>query len=102
MVFISLLYIMSFSYYILQCQSERLKAFIKHSENMKMSRVFLVLGFVLIMAFYSEAQSEFITHIYVVSQSEDCCFSFFTGSIPPKHILNVKKTGSNCPQQGFM
>ncbi|XP_058253905.1 C-C motif chemokine 13-like [Hemibagrus wyckioides] len=62
---------------------------------MKMSRVFLVLGFVLIMALYSDAQP-------FALPSEDCCFNFYTGKIPAKNILNVKKTGSHCPQQGFV
>ncbi|KAK3536035.1 hypothetical protein QTP70_025514 [Hemibagrus guttatus] len=65
------------------------------AENMKMSRVFLVLGLVLIMEFYSDAQPE-------APNPEDCCFKFFTGSIPAKNIQNVKKTGSHCPQQGFI
>ncbi|KAK2838349.1 hypothetical protein Q7C36_013163 [Tachysurus vachellii] len=60
-----------------------------------MNRVFLVLGFVLIMALYSDASP-------IAPNVEDCCFSFFPGSIPSKNILNVKKTGSNCPQQGFI
>ncbi|KAK3536032.1 hypothetical protein QTP70_025517 [Hemibagrus guttatus] len=62
---------------------------------MKMSRVFLVLGFIMIMALYSDAQP-------IGLQSEDCCFSFFTGKIPPKKILDVKKIGSHCSQQGFI
>ncbi|XP_058253546.1 regakine-1-like isoform X1 [Hemibagrus wyckioides] len=62
---------------------------------MMMSRVFLVLGFVLIMALYSDSQPEALN-------SEICCFEFFTGKIPAKNILNVKKTGSHCPQQGFV
>ncbi|XP_058253547.1 C-C motif chemokine 18-like isoform X2 [Hemibagrus wyckioides] len=62
---------------------------------MMMSRVFLVLGFVLIMALYSDSQP-------FGPQSEICCFDFFTGKIPPKQILDVKKTGSHCPQQGFV
>ncbi|KAK3536033.1 hypothetical protein QTP70_025516 [Hemibagrus guttatus] len=65
------------------------------AENMKMSRVFLVLGFIMIMALYTDAETQ-------AMQYEDCCFSFFTGSIPAEKILNVKKTGSHCPQQGFI
>ncbi|KAK3536031.1 hypothetical protein QTP70_025518 [Hemibagrus guttatus] len=65
------------------------------AENMKMSRVFLVLGFIMIMALYSDAQP-------FGPQYESCCFSFFTGKIPPKTILNVKKTGSNCSHKGFI
>ncbi|KAG7319153.1 hypothetical protein KOW79_017627 [Hemibagrus wyckioides] len=60
-----------------------------------MSRVFLVLGFVMILMLYSDAQP-------IVPNSEDCCFSFFLGSIPPRHILSVKKTSPYCPQQGFI
>ncbi|KAK2838345.1 hypothetical protein Q7C36_013159 [Tachysurus vachellii] len=60
-----------------------------------MNRVFLVLGFVLIMALYSDANP-------IAPNPEDCCFTFFSGSIPSKNILNVKKTGSNCPEQGFI
>ncbi|XP_047658523.1 C-C motif chemokine 18-like isoform X2 [Tachysurus fulvidraco] len=60
-----------------------------------MNRVFLVLGFVLIMALYSDANS-------MGPNPEDCCFTFFNGNIPSKNILNVKKTGSHCPEQGFI
>ncbi|MCJ8734496.1 hypothetical protein PDJAM_G00235980 [Pangasius djambal] len=63
---------------------------------MKMSRVFLVLGFVLIMALYSDAMPE------AVAQPKDCCFKFFTGKIPPQNILKVKKIDSQCPQKGFI
>ncbi|KAB5571654.1 hypothetical protein PHYPO_G00227530 [Pangasianodon hypophthalmus] len=69
------------------------------AENMKMSRVVLVLGFVLIMALYLEAQPGALDHI---AQPEGCCFNFFTGSIPPDKIQKVKKTGSHCYQQGFI
>ncbi|XP_060783083.1 C-C motif chemokine 14-like [Neoarius graeffei] len=63
---------------------------------MKMSRVILVLGFVLIMGLYSDAQPE-------ASQNPtECCFEFVTGKIPPEKILEVKKTDSRCPQQGFI
>ncbi|KAF7707730.1 regakine-1-like [Silurus meridionalis] len=60
-----------------------------------MSRVFLVLGFILIMALYSEAKPESI-------EAEGCCFKFFESKIPPSSIKEVKKTGSHCPQQGFI
>ncbi|KAF4094239.1 hypothetical protein AMELA_G00010990, partial [Ameiurus melas] len=59
---------------------------------MKMSRVFLVLGFVLIMVLNSDAMP------YGVDVPEGCCFNFFTGKIPPKNILNYKKTGPRCPK----
>ncbi|MCJ8734498.1 hypothetical protein PDJAM_G00236000 [Pangasius djambal] len=62
-----------------------------------MSRGFLVLGFVLIMALYSDAQP-----LASLSSPEDCCFSFFKGKIPPQNILEVKKTGPHCTQQGFI
>ncbi|KAG7329505.1 hypothetical protein KOW79_007679 [Hemibagrus wyckioides] len=62
---------------------------------MKMSRVFLVLGFVLIMALYSDAQPR-------APNPEDCCFNFFNHKIPSKEILNVKKTGPHCPHQGLI
>ncbi|XP_027023714.2 C-C motif chemokine 4 homolog [Tachysurus fulvidraco] len=61
-----------------------------------MNRLFLVLGFVLIMALYSDASPKGIPN------PEDCCFTFFNGNIPSKNILNVKKTGSHCPEQGFI
>ncbi|KAB5571653.1 hypothetical protein PHYPO_G00227520 [Pangasianodon hypophthalmus] len=64
---------------------------------MKMSRVFLFLGFVLIMALYSDASP-----LASLTQPEDCCFSFFKGKIPPQNIQEVKKTGSHCSQQGFI
>ncbi|XP_027023715.1 C-C motif chemokine 18-like [Tachysurus fulvidraco] len=60
-----------------------------------MNRLFLVLGFVLIMALYSDATP-------MGPNPEDCCFTFFNGNIPSKNILNVKKTGSHCPEQGFI
>ncbi|XP_047658524.1 uncharacterized protein LOC113656601 isoform X2 [Tachysurus fulvidraco] len=63
-----------------------------------MNRVFLVLGFVLIMALYSDAQEP----IKVIGEVEPCCFNFFRGQIPPTHILQVKPTGSHCPQKGFI
>ncbi|XP_060782744.1 C-C motif chemokine 14-like [Neoarius graeffei] len=63
---------------------------------MKMNRVVLVLGFVLIMGLYSDAQSE------RSKQTIECCFEFFTGKIPPEKILKVTKTDSRCPQQGFI
>ncbi|GAA6075805.1 regakine-1-like [Tachysurus ichikawai] len=63
-----------------------------------MNRVFLVLGFVLIMALYSDAQEA----MKVIGEVEPCCFVFFLGRIPPKHILQVNRTGSHCPQQGFI
>ncbi|XP_060783094.1 regakine-1-like [Neoarius graeffei] len=66
---------------------------------MKMGHVFLVLGLILNLALYSDAQLEALQPI---SQSESCCFKFFTGRIPPKKIQKVKKTGSHCPQQGFI
>ncbi|XP_017329053.3 regakine-1-like [Ictalurus punctatus] len=67
------------------------------AENVKMSCVFLVLGFVLIMALYSDAKPYGVDVV-----PEGCCFNFFTGKIPPQNILNVKKTGSRCPKQGFI
>ncbi|XP_058253705.1 C-C motif chemokine 18-like isoform X2 [Hemibagrus wyckioides] len=62
---------------------------------MKMSRVFLVLGFVVIMALYSDSQP-------FGPQSEICCFNFYPGKIPAENIVDVKKTGSDCPKQGFI
>ncbi|XP_053487890.1 regakine-1-like [Ictalurus furcatus] len=63
---------------------------------MKLNCVFLVLGVVLIMVLCSDAQSD------AVAQPKDCCFNFITGKIPPQIILEVKKTDSLCPQQGFV
>ncbi|MCJ8734495.1 hypothetical protein PDJAM_G00235960 [Pangasius djambal] len=62
---------------------------------MNMSRGFLVLGFVLIMALYSDAGPP---DPYPVS----CCFKFFTGKIPPQNVQQVKKTDSHCAEQGFI
>ncbi|XP_053487632.1 C-C motif chemokine 14-like [Ictalurus furcatus] len=62
---------------------------------MKISHVFLVLGFVLIMALYSDA-------IPLSLDPVSCCFTFFTGKIPPDKILEVKRTDSRCSQQGFI
>ncbi|XP_026802447.1 C-C motif chemokine 13-like [Pangasianodon hypophthalmus] len=63
---------------------------------MKMSRVYLVLGFVLIMALYSDAMPE------AVAQPTGCCFKFFSGKIPPQSIRQVKMIDSRCPQKGFI
>ncbi|XP_060783090.1 C-C motif chemokine 14-like [Neoarius graeffei] len=62
---------------------------------MKMNRVVLVLGFVLIMGLYSDA-------VEASQDPKECCFEFFTGKIPPEKILKVKKTDPRCPQQGFI
>ncbi|XP_053486293.1 C-C motif chemokine 14-like [Ictalurus furcatus] len=63
---------------------------------MKMNRVVLVLGFVLIMALDSDAKPD------AVAPPKDCCFKFFPGKILPQTILEVKKIDSRCPQQGFV
>nr|ABA54968.1 CC chemokine SCYA121 [Ictalurus punctatus] len=63
---------------------------------MKMNRVVLVLGFFLIMALDSDAKPE------AVGLPKACCFKFYPGKIPPQTILEVKKTDSRCPQQGFI
>ncbi|KAF7707728.1 C-C motif chemokine 14-like [Silurus meridionalis] len=62
---------------------------------MKMSFVFLLLGFFLIMAHDSGAT---VPDPHPVS----CCFKFFSGKIPPQHILNMKQTDRQCAQQGFI
>ncbi|XP_053361619.1 uncharacterized protein LOC128531623 isoform X3 [Clarias gariepinus] len=62
---------------------------------MKMNRVFLVLGFVLIIALYLDAQPQAV-------HPEDCCFKFFDGKIPSQNILETKKTSSNCAQEGYI
>ncbi|XP_060783086.1 C-C motif chemokine 14-like [Neoarius graeffei] len=66
---------------------------------MKMNRVVLVLGFVLIMGLYSDAQPMGTEHI---GEPKECCFEFFTGKIPPEKILKAIKTDSRCPQQGII
>ncbi|XP_060783088.1 C-C motif chemokine 17-like [Neoarius graeffei] len=66
---------------------------------MKMNRVFLVLGFVLIMGLYSDAQPLVFEWNGVL---RDCCFDFFTGKIPPEKILKVTKTDPRCPKKGFI
>ncbi|KAF7707729.1 hypothetical protein HF521_018947 [Silurus meridionalis] len=66
---------------------------------MKMRRVFLLLGFVLIMMFDLEAMP---LAVMQVGQTESCCFNFFPGKIPSNKILKVTKTGSHCTQQGFI
>ncbi|GAA6066146.1 uncharacterized protein LOC100304630 [Tachysurus ichikawai] len=63
---------------------------------MKMSRVFLVLGFILIMLRSSDA------HNQALISSRSCCSSFFPGKIPPKLIVKVEKTSLRCAKQGFM
>ncbi|KAG7329507.1 hypothetical protein KOW79_007681 [Hemibagrus wyckioides] len=64
-----------------------------------MSRVFLVLGFVLIMALYSDAMPLALEHI---SKPESCCFDFFSGKIPKIKIQKEVKTGPNCAQRGVI
>ncbi|XP_060784451.1 C-C motif chemokine 14-like [Neoarius graeffei] len=66
---------------------------------MKMSHAFLVLGFVLIMGLYSDAQPLVFKCNGVLTE---CCFEFFTGKIPPEKILEAKKTDSCCPKKGFI
>ncbi|XP_017330182.1 uncharacterized protein LOC100304630 [Ictalurus punctatus] len=63
---------------------------------MKMSRVFLVLGFVLILALYSDATYQALIN------SSSCCSSYFHGKIPPKLIIKVEKTDPRCAKRGFM
>ncbi|KAM9471250.1 uncharacterized protein Hap1MRO34_013072 isoform 2-T2 [Clarias gariepinus] len=63
---------------------------------MKRSREILILGFVLIMVHYSDAMSVPDTH------SEGCCSEFYTGSIPPQNILEVKTTPWHCSEQGYI
>ncbi|KAF5886047.1 C-C motif chemokine 13-like [Clarias magur] len=50
---------------------------------MKMSRVCLVLGFVLIMGLYTDAAPFALEHL---AQPEGCCFQFFTSKIPPEKV----------------
>ncbi|KAI5617220.1 chemokine CCL-C25a precursor [Silurus asotus] len=63
---------------------------------MKMSFVFLLLGFVLIMANDSDATAQ------VLINPNLCCSSYFDGNIPPKLIVKVEKTGQRCVKRGFM
>ncbi|KAF4094240.1 hypothetical protein AMELA_G00011000 [Ameiurus melas] len=60
-----------------------------------MSRVILVLGFVLIMAHYSDAMPQSLNSV-------QCCFKFFEGRIPTQLIQKVKKINSHCTVQGFI
>ncbi|KAF5886044.1 C-C motif chemokine 13-like [Clarias magur] len=71
---------------------------------MKMTRVCLVLGFVLIMALYLDAQQMAVLYheAEALAQPEDCCFTFFSSSVPSQNILEAKRTGEHCSQQGFM
>ncbi|XP_053361622.1 C-C motif chemokine 5-like [Clarias gariepinus] len=62
---------------------------------MKTSCVFFVLGFVIVMAFSSEAQPFSVNH-------DSCCFEFFEGKIPPAHVRQVQVIDSHCPQHGFI
>ncbi|KAI5105568.1 hypothetical protein C0J45_5240 [Silurus meridionalis] len=58
--------------------------------------VFLVLGFILIVTFYSDAAP------VAVAPPTDCCFRFFIGKIPHHQVLRVKRTDMRCPQQGYV
>ncbi|XP_046706310.1 C-C motif chemokine 3-like [Silurus meridionalis] len=65
--------------------------------KISLSQSFLLLGFVLIVALYSDAQP-----LGAVPQAEGCCFSFFKGKIPSKFIMQVKRTSSHCSLEGFI
>ncbi|XP_060783082.1 C-C motif chemokine 17-like [Neoarius graeffei] len=60
-----------------------------------MSRVCLVLGFILIMALYSDAMPHSLNSI-------QCCFKYFKGRIPPEKIKMVEKISSKCAAHGFI
>ncbi|KAF4094241.1 hypothetical protein AMELA_G00011010 [Ameiurus melas] len=62
---------------------------------MKISHVFLVLGFVLIMAIYSDAMP-------LSLNPASCCFKFYNGKIPSDKILRAKRTDSRCSKQGVI
>ncbi|KAG7329504.1 hypothetical protein KOW79_007678 [Hemibagrus wyckioides] len=66
-----------------------------------MSRVFLVLGFVLIMALYSDAMPRVMDDFL-----EPCCFKFRSISSEDmwkaRNEGRIKKTGSHCSHQGFI
>ncbi|XP_053361615.1 C-C motif chemokine 5-like [Clarias gariepinus] len=66
---------------------------------MKMSRVCLVLSFILIMLLYSKAMPHSLDYI---ARPEPCCFEFFAGKIPSGNILEVKRTHPHCSTQGFV
>ncbi|KAL7885328.1 hypothetical protein AOLI_G00056230 [Acnodon oligacanthus] len=64
--------------------------------EMKMRRVCLVMGLVLLMADSSDAEPHGVGH------PVHCCFSFSTFKIPPRLILKVEKTRSDCPNPGYI
>ncbi|MCI4380390.1 hypothetical protein PGIGA_G00239360 [Pangasianodon gigas] len=64
--------------------------------NMKLRRVFLVLGFVLIMVLSVDATPQELI------SSNSCCSSFFRGKIPPKLIVKAEKTDPRCAKRGFV
>ncbi|KAL7862733.1 hypothetical protein SRHO_G00117170 [Serrasalmus rhombeus] len=64
--------------------------------EMKMRCVCLVLGLVLLMTISSDAQ------LHGAGQPDECCFSFSDFKIPPKRIIKVEKTSSDCPKPGYI
>ncbi|KAF5886048.1 C-C motif chemokine 13-like [Clarias magur] len=66
---------------------------------MKMSRVCLVLGFVLIMGLYTDA---LLNTLDSLAKLKNCCFTFPTDKIHPKKVLDVKRTGPHCNKKGFL
>ncbi|XP_036424055.1 C-C motif chemokine 3-like [Colossoma macropomum] len=67
--------------------------------EMKMSCVCLVLGLVLLMTVSSDAGTYGTDS---TGHPVQCCFSFFKAKIPPKLIVKVEKTPSECPKPGYV
>ncbi|KAL7885333.1 hypothetical protein AOLI_G00056280 [Acnodon oligacanthus] len=64
--------------------------------EMKMSRVCLVLGLVLLMTVSSDANPLSLSH------PDLCCFRFTYFNIPEEEILKIEKLHSNCPKNGYV
>ncbi|XP_017554308.1 C-C motif chemokine 14-like [Pygocentrus nattereri] len=64
--------------------------------EMKMRCVCLVLGLVLLMTASSDSEPHGAGH------PDECCFTFSDIKIPPKRIIKVEKTSSDCPQPGYI
>ncbi|XP_029910073.1 C-C motif chemokine 3-like [Myripristis murdjan] len=62
-----------------------------------MKTVCITLGLLLAAVCYCNAVP------YAVNWSPaECCFKFYTGKIPKKQIIDVKKTYTNCAESAFV
>ncbi|XP_072519933.1 C-C motif chemokine 14-like [Salminus brasiliensis] len=57
--------------------------------------VCMTLGLVLLMEASSDTTND-------LSHPIQCCFNFVNFKIPPKNIIKIEKTDSNCPKSGYV